>query len=105
MVWRKGDEMTSDIFTKNLPLQVMERHGKEFYGEDEYHHERYTENKDSNNNKARAKEAAKIVIKIGKEAFKAYTQYKEIFATLIDSSQPQRAPKKGRMLACETINY
>jgi hypothetical protein len=32
IIWRSGDEMTSDIFTKNLPPSLFEYHGHKFYG-------------------------------------------------------------------------
>lgn len=35
--WKEGDEMTSDIFTKNLSGAVFEKHGSKFYGKDEYY--------------------------------------------------------------------
>jgi hypothetical protein len=31
-----GEEMKSDIFTKNLPGPLFEKHGANFLGEDEY---------------------------------------------------------------------
>jgi hypothetical protein len=32
IVWKSGDEMTSDIFTKNLPPSLSEYHGHKLYG-------------------------------------------------------------------------
>ena len=29
--------MTSDIFTKNLPVSIFEKHGSKFYGSDKYY--------------------------------------------------------------------
>ena len=78
-VWRKGDDMTSDIFTKNLSLQTMEKHGKKFYGKDEYHCDRYKESTE-------AKESAAAAIDVEEDAVQAHEFYKEIFATLIDTS-------------------
>ena len=34
--WRKGDDMTSDVFTKNLPGSLFEKHIKAFVGKDKY---------------------------------------------------------------------
>jgi hypothetical protein len=34
--WTPGEEMTSEIFTKNLPSPLFDRHGAKFVGEDEY---------------------------------------------------------------------
>jgi hypothetical protein len=34
--WRYGDEMTGDVFTKNLPPSLFEYHGHKFYGTNEY---------------------------------------------------------------------
>ena len=42
IIWRSGDEMTSDIFTKNLPPSLFEYHGHKFYGQDEYYYESKT---------------------------------------------------------------
>ena len=35
--WKSGEEMTSDIFTKNLPVSIFEKHGSKFYGSDKYY--------------------------------------------------------------------
>ena len=37
VVWKAGSEMTADIYTKNLPGPLFEKHGSIFYGEDEYY--------------------------------------------------------------------
>ena len=37
VIWKKGSEMTADIYTKNLPGPLFEKHGSTFYGEDEYY--------------------------------------------------------------------
>ena len=37
IVWKNGEEMTSDIFTKNLSVSLFEKHGSKFYGEDSYY--------------------------------------------------------------------
>ena len=34
--WRSGDDMTSDLFTKNLAGPLFEKHGQVFFGKDEY---------------------------------------------------------------------
>ena len=34
--WISGDSMTTDLFTKNLPLPLFERHAKAYVGDDEY---------------------------------------------------------------------
>ncbi len=34
--WIPGDEMTSDIYTKNLPGPLFDKHGSKFVGADEY---------------------------------------------------------------------
>ena len=31
VVWRKGEKQTSDIFTKNLPLNLFEHHRSTIY--------------------------------------------------------------------------
>ena len=70
----------SDIFTENLPLQTLEKHGKEFYGDDECHYKRYKENAGT------TKELTSAAIDVGDNAIKAHAYYKEIFGTLIDAS-------------------
>ena len=35
--WKAGTEMTADLFTKNLPGTLFEKHASEFVGRDEYH--------------------------------------------------------------------
>jgi len=39
VIWRKGDEMAADLFTKNLAGPLFETHASEFVGEDEYFQE------------------------------------------------------------------
>jgi hypothetical protein len=51
--WKSGEEMTSDIFTKNLPGPTFEKHGSKFYGRDVYH-ERYTKSIENRNNRGEA---------------------------------------------------
>ena len=34
--WTSGDDMTSDLFTKNLSGPTFEKHASKFVGEDEY---------------------------------------------------------------------
>ena len=34
--WIPGDEMRSDIFTKNLPGPLFEKHGAKYFGDDQY---------------------------------------------------------------------
>ena len=36
VVWKSGEQMNSDIFTKNLEGPLFERHGSKLYGEDVY---------------------------------------------------------------------
>ena len=36
VIWEKGDNMSSDIFTKNTPGPLFEKHIKKYVGEDEY---------------------------------------------------------------------
>ena len=42
MKWTKGEEMTSDIFTKNLSVAPFEKHGSQFYGKDQYYEAKNT---------------------------------------------------------------
>ena len=35
--WIPGDEMTSDVLTKNLPCALFEKHIKKLVGDDEYY--------------------------------------------------------------------
>ena len=37
--WRSGEEMTSNLFTKNLGGPLFEKHASEFVGKDKCHHE------------------------------------------------------------------
>ena len=37
MVWRKGADMTSNIFSKNLSIIPFEKHGSKFYESDQYY--------------------------------------------------------------------
>jgi len=39
VMWKSGDLMTSDLFTKNLGGPLFEKHGSEFYRKDKYHME------------------------------------------------------------------
>jgi hypothetical protein len=74
IVWRSGDEMTSDIFTKNLPPSLFEYHGQKFYGKDEYYYE-------SKNKKCVTKESGFISFECKRE----YDFYRDVFDDLIDS--------------------
>ena len=40
VVWRCGDDMTADLFTKNLPGPLFEKHTSEYVGKDEYYKHR-----------------------------------------------------------------
>ena len=40
VVWRCGDNMTADRFTKNLPEPLFEKHTSEYSGKDEYYKNR-----------------------------------------------------------------
>jgi len=40
VVWKKGDDMPSDLFTKNLGGTTFEKHASEFVGKDEYYYEK-----------------------------------------------------------------
>ena len=70
--------MTSNIFTKNLPLKLQEKHGCKFYGKDEYHFERYKEEESDD------RDTTNVSMDVGEEAIAAHKYYQEIFATLID---------------------
>ena len=37
--WKSGEEMTSDLFTKNLGGPLFEKHASEFVGKDKHHQE------------------------------------------------------------------
>jgi hypothetical protein len=74
IVWKSGDEMTSDIFTKNLPPSLFEYHGHKFYGKDEYYYE-------SKNKKGVTKETGFISVECKRE----YDFYHDVFDDLIDS--------------------
>jgi hypothetical protein len=37
VIWKKGDDMTADLFTKNLPGPLFEKHASEYVGKDKYH--------------------------------------------------------------------
>ena len=41
-IWRSGDEMTGDIFTKNLPPSLFEYYGHKVYSLDKYYNESKT---------------------------------------------------------------
>ena len=77
ITWKKGEEMTSDIFTKNLPLKLLEKHGSKFYGEDGYHFKRYKEEEDD-------RDITGVSMNAYDEAIVEYEYYQELFATLID---------------------
>jgi hypothetical protein len=70
IIWHSGDEMTSGIFTKNLPSS--EYHGHKFYGQDEYYYE-------SKNNKNGKKETGFISF----ESKREYDFYHNVFDDLI----------------------
>ena len=36
VIWTPGSEMSSDLFTKNLPGAIFEKHARKFVGEDKY---------------------------------------------------------------------
>ena len=77
LVTSKKYSVLAGSFTKNLPLQLMERHGKEFYGKDKYHFKRYKEETDD-------RDVNNVHINMDDEAVAEYDYYQEIFATLID---------------------
>lgn len=45
--WLSGDEMSSDLLTKNLPKALHEKHTKAYCGEDEYYQEYMRKRRDS----------------------------------------------------------
>ena len=53
--WKSGDQMTSDIFAKNLAGPLFEKHGSEFYGEDKYYLESLMKNKKRGQAKLKSK--------------------------------------------------
>lgn len=58
--WKSGDAQKSDIFTKNLPRPLFEKHGSNFFGVDEYmspNHGRVSESDRSNDSKESAKDS------------------------------------------------
>ena len=65
--WKSGDQMTSDIFTKNLAGPLFEKHGSKFYGEDKY----YLESLMKNEKRGQAKSKSEISF----VAFQAYHEY------------------------------
>jgi len=75
VVWKSGDEMTSDIFTKNLPGALFEKHGSKFYGKDEYYP------KESNN--AKGNEKKKEASFVSMDAKRASAEYEEFWSSMI----------------------
>ena len=66
--------MTRDIFTKNLPVNIFEKHGIKFYGSDKYgalYKGTMTKPK---------------TVDISLKAEQAHKYYKEIFSMLIGAS-------------------
>ena len=74
--WKSGDQMTSDIFTKNLAGPLFEKHGYKFYGEDKY----YLESLMKNEKRGRAKSKSEISF----VAFQAYHEYCLFWNSIID---------------------
>ena len=72
--WKSGDDMTSDIFTKNLGGPLFEKHGSKFYGKDKYHMESLLR-KNKNNEKKQ---------EISFMAFRAHQEYQLFWQQLID---------------------
>ena len=52
IIHKAGALMTSDIFTKNTPRDIFERHGSKLYGEDKYY-KQYVESKCLDNKEKR----------------------------------------------------
>ena len=52
-----GEDMTSDILTKNTPKELLERHGSKFFGKDKYYQSYVNSRKEK---KSVKKEAAAV---------------------------------------------
>ena len=102
MKWTKGEEMTSDIFTKNLSVAPFEKHGSRFYGEDQYYEAKNTKDGQETNqdgivgstrttsglegadHAAAATNIAVPIISLD-DARKEYNYYQEVFGSLIEA--------------------
>ena len=102
MKWTKGEEMTSDIFTKNLSVAPFEKHGSRFYGEDQYYEAKNTKDGQETNqdgivgstrttsglegadHAAAATNIAVPIISLN-DARKEYNYYQEVFGSLIEA--------------------
>ena len=73
--WKSGDDMTSDIFTKNLGGPLFEKHGCKFYGKDKYHIESLLKR-----NKSKGIDDPEISF----VAFEAYKEYRSFWKEMID---------------------
>ena len=59
-VHTSGEDMTSDILTKNTPRELLERHGSKFFGQGKYYQPHASGKKSGKVRKANAKEAAAV---------------------------------------------
>ena len=89
--------MMLDIFTKNLPLQTLEKHGKEFYGDDEYYYERYKENASASKDTAAA---AMILATTQLRPMHTTKKFSERSLMLLNTCV-HVSHEAGRMRACE----
>ena len=49
--WKNGEDMTSDVFTKNQTGPLFEKYGSKFYGKDKYNMESLLQKNKNNENK------------------------------------------------------
>jgi len=76
VIWRcGGDDMTADLFTKNLPEPLFEKHTSEYVGKDKYY-----------NTKVQKKQVAKRVTSlVSREVLNEVTMSMEINLIGVDS--------------------
>ena len=81
VVWLNGDDQTADIFTKNTPLSLFEKHGSKFFGIDEYCKaaKEPSEGDNVKSNVANGKEPVLVTIEMKKD----YLFYKNVFEELM----------------------
>jgi hypothetical protein len=78
--WKKGEDMTSDVFTKNLPGPLFEKHIKAFVGEDKYMSGGPPEGRvsgDGQNRESHNLHESSEVAQMGLDYNEAYSEYRE----------------------------
>ena len=80
--WKNKDEMTNDIFKKNISINIFQKNGYKFYRTHEYYKARKSSVCDVDN-EGREKKKKKKVSHILFKARKSHEWYLEVFGMLI----------------------